>query len=112
MSDRYNHGSHYENHQKAAEVHNLPEHTHGAAAERHDKQVHLTGHEQSRQAFEHSTKAYEQSVEAHQRPRSTHEAETGEIAALAYHYWQARGCPEGSPEEDWLRAVRELESRK
>jgi DUF2934 family protein len=27
-----------------------------------------------------------------------------EIARLAYSYWQARGCPEGSPEEDWLRA--------
>src|SRR5207237_6396539 len=26
------------------------------------------------------------------------------IARLAYSYWQERGCPEGSPEEDWLRA--------
>ena len=33
-----------------------------------------------------------------------------EIAALAYHYWQERGCPEGCPEEDWLRAERELTS--
>jgi hypothetical protein len=32
----------------------------------------------------------------------------GEIAALAYHYWQERGCPEGCPEEDWLRAERDL----
>jgi Protein of unknown function (DUF2934) len=31
-----------------------------------------------------------------------------EIARLAYAYWQARGCPEGSPEEDWLRAAAEL----
>ncbi|MGD1097981.1 MAG: DUF2934 domain-containing protein [Bryobacteraceae bacterium] len=22
--------------------------------------------------------------------------------------WQARGCPDGSPEEDWLRAEQEL----
>jgi Protein of unknown function (DUF2934) len=35
-----------------------------------------------------------------------------EIAALAYQYWQARGCPNGSLEEDWLRAERELECRK
>ena len=34
-----------------------------------------------------------------------------EIAALAYQYWQARGCPNDSPEVDWLRAERELECR-
>ena len=31
-----------------------------------------------------------------------------EIALLAYSYWQARGCPNGSPEEDWFRAEDEL----
>jgi len=31
-----------------------------------------------------------------------------DIAALAYSYWQARGCQGGSPEEDWLRADQEL----
>ena len=31
-----------------------------------------------------------------------------EIARLAYSYWQTRGCPDGSPEEDWLRAEAEL----
>ena len=31
-----------------------------------------------------------------------------EIARLAYSYWQARGCPIGSPEEDWSRAENEL----
>jgi hypothetical protein len=30
------------------------------------------------------------------------------IAALAHSYWVARGCEGGSPEEDWLRAEREL----
>ena len=34
-----------------------------------------------------------------------------DIAALAYALWQARGCPEGSPEEDWFHAAQELRSR-
>ena len=34
-----------------------------------------------------------------------------EIAVLAYSYWEARGCQGGSPEEDWLRAERELGNR-
>ena len=34
--------------------------------------------------------------------------EHAQIARLAYSYWQARGEPEGSPEEDWLRAETEL----
>jgi hypothetical protein len=28
-----------------------------------------------------------------------------EIAKEAYHHWQRRGCPGGSPEHDWLNAV-------
>ena len=35
-----------------------------------------------------------------------------EIAVLAYSYWEARGCQGGSPDEDWLRAERELSSRR
>jgi Protein of unknown function (DUF2934) len=31
-----------------------------------------------------------------------------EIAALAYSFWEARGCQGGSQEEDWLRAEEEL----
>jgi hypothetical protein len=31
-----------------------------------------------------------------------------QIAQLAFLYWQARGCPHGSAEEDWLRAEAEL----
>jgi Protein of unknown function (DUF2934) len=31
-----------------------------------------------------------------------------QIALLAYARWQQRGCPEGSAEEDWLRAEQEL----
>ncbi len=40
-------------------------------------------------------------------PTPAHE----QIASLAYALWQHRGCPEGSPEEDWLRAEQELLGR-
>jgi hypothetical protein len=30
------------------------------------------------------------------------------VTRLAYSYWEARGFAGGSPEEDWLRAEREL----
>src|ERR1700682_4940733 len=35
-----------------------------------------------------------------------------QIAALAYRLWQDRGCPEGTPDEDWFRAERELARSK
>jgi hypothetical protein len=35
-----------------------------------------------------------------------------EIAALAYKLWQMRGCPEGSPDEDWAHAAQQLRDRK
>ena len=33
-----------------------------------------------------------------------------QIARLAEQYWAERGWPEGSPEQDWLRAEQELKS--
>jgi len=45
-------------------------------------------------------------VEAPARP------EAEEIALLAHRYWLARGCPAGSPEEDWFRAEEELKTRR
>jgi hypothetical protein len=33
------------------------------------------------------------------------------VAVLAYSYWEARGCPHDSPEEDWLMAESELRNR-
>ena len=33
-----------------------------------------------------------------------------QIAQLAEKYWAERGWPEGSPEQDWLRAEQELRS--
>jgi len=37
--------------------------------------------------------------------------QSDQIAALAYELWQSRGCPEGSPEEDWFHAEDELTNR-
>ena len=52
------------------------------------------------------------------RPR-THTAtaasdETGRdlVALRAYFHWLERGCPDGSSQEDWLWAERELQSQK
>lgn len=35
----------------------------------------------------------------------------GEVARVAYFYWERRGYQGGSPQEDWLRAERELRDR-
>lgn len=110
MSTRYNNGSHYENHQRAAELHEVAAHAHRAAAQ-HGKQEHLTGHELSRQALEHSEEAYQHTQATHGRHGIVPFGHK-EIATLAHELWQARGCPDGSPEEDWFLAVKELKSRE
>lgn len=38
--------------------------------------------------------------------------DSAEIALLAYSYWEARRGQNGSAEEDWLRAERELRARR
>jgi hypothetical protein len=38
--------------------------------------------------------------------------EREEIERLAYSYWQERGCPHGSQEEDWFRAEEEVRRRR
>jgi len=40
--------------------------------------------------------------------QQTHNSRHEEIALRAYRLWEARGCPIGSPEEDWGRAEEEL----
>lgn len=45
-------------------------------------------------------------------PTDIETAPQEEIAALAYELWLDRGCPLGSPEEDWLRAEQELNNRR
>jgi hypothetical protein len=115
MSTRYNDGSHYQNHQRAAELHDQAAHAHRMAAEQHGKQDHQTGPERSRQALEHSRQAYLQTQELQQKSTSEHGVAQfghGEIANLAYELWRARGCPEGSPEEDWFHAAEQLRSHK
>lgn len=109
MSTRNNSGSHYENHQQsAAELHDGAAHAH-RVAEQQGKQDHLSGHEHSRQALEHCQ-------DDHQHPAATvgHGITAfghNDIAALAHEFWQARGCPEGSPQEDWFHAAEQLRSR-
>ncbi len=34
------------------------------------------------------------------------------IAALAYFYWQQRGCPDGSPDDDWLLAEQHIRENR
>ncbi|MGA3205489.1 MAG: DUF2934 domain-containing protein [Bryobacteraceae bacterium] len=108
MSTRYSNGSHYENHQRAAELHDEAAHAHRSAAEQHGKQDHLTGHEHSRQALEHSHMAFEHTA---QRRSGAKAFGHDDIAALAHQLWVARGSPEGSPDEDWFRAAEQLRSR-
>ena len=31
------------------------------------------------------------------------------VAELAYELWQSRGCPDGSAEDDWYKAEKELQ---
>ncbi len=109
MSTRYNDGSHYENHQRAAELEDGAAHAH-RVAEQQGKQDHLTDTELSRQALEHSRSAL-QNKEAPTVGHGVAAFGHNEIAVLAYELWHARGCPYGSPEEDWYRAAETLRSR-
>jgi hypothetical protein len=108
----------HESQQIAAERHDLAAHAHWAGAEHHGKEDHLTGHESSRQDLEYSHTAYLHEQREHQETRAdrhltAHEArQQQEIASLAYRLWQGRCCPEGSPDEDWFRAVEELRSQR
>ncbi len=38
--------------------------------------------------------------------------EDEEIRSVAHQYWVDRGCPIGTPEEDWLRAEADVRSRR
>jgi len=100
-----------ESHQIATEHHDLASHAHSVGVEDHGKEDHLTGHERSRLALEHSNRDYLLPRTGHQTTATgdtTREAKEQATAALAYRLWRARGCPQGSPEEDWFLAVEAL----
>jgi hypothetical protein len=44
-------------------------------------------------------------------PQQTADLLHEEISLRAYQFWLERGCPIGSPEEDWLRAEAEIRLR-
>lgn len=35
-----------------------------------------------------------------------------DVAELAFQLWNKRGCPIGTPEEDWFRAEAEIKTRE
>jgi hypothetical protein len=114
MSARDKNGSHYENHQRAAELHDAAAHAHLSAAETHEKQDHQTGQEHSRQALEHAERVHEHTAPMQRGAVNEHGLAIfghNEIAELAHELWTARGCPQGSPDEDWFKAAHALRAR-
>jgi hypothetical protein len=103
MSTRRNNGSHYENHQRAAELQDAAAHAYRAAGQ--CRSDHLTAAEQSRLEREQPQREHGGSTEP--LPTFGHE----EIANLAYGFWQAREGRDGTAEDDWFRAVRQLRER-
>lgn len=49
-----------------------------------------------------------QTSELQQKDTVTRSPEPNQIAGVAYTLWELRGCPVGSPEEDWFKAEQEL----
>lgn len=43
--------------------------------------------------------------------RNASQTPDSEIAALAYHFWTERGCPIGSPNDDWFQAEAKLKNK-
>ncbi len=41
----------------------------------------------------------------------THHDKQQQIETLAYQYWEERGSPFGTPEDDWFRAEAEFHDR-
>jgi hypothetical protein len=99
----------YDSQQQGAELQDAAAHAH-RVAEQHGKGEHLTGHESSRQGLEHfrDDSGHTQAATiGHGITAFSH----ADIAALAHELWRDRGCPDGSPQEDWFHAVEKLRSR-
>jgi hypothetical protein len=45
----------------------------------------------------------------HEPPDAPAQPTEAEIADRAYQLWMERGCPEGTDQQDWLEAERELQ---
>lgn len=104
-----------EHHQSTGEWREGATHAHLVAAESNGKQDHQTGHEHSRHELEHSWQAHEQEERTRRNLANGSRSaffRHDEVAALAHALWQARGCPEGSPDEDWFQASRQLRLRQ
>ena len=104
MSKGHQTQSHSSSQTKAAELQNLATHQERVGELAGDA-IHLTPHEQTRLSEEH-----------HATPGATvghgiHAFGHHEIAALAYELWERRGHPDGSADQDWAEAVKELRSR-
>ena len=101
MSTRRNNGSHYENRQRAAELHDAAAHAHRVAESTKEHTDHATPSELSRMERERAQ-------EEHAGDSAPHTFGHEEIARRAYQLWEERGHGDGSADEDWFLAVREL----
>jgi hypothetical protein len=82
---------------------------HDSAAFAHALVRHCGGFQCSRHALEHSAGAHRQTQAL--APASSSFLEHTEIVELAHQMWQARGCPEGSPQQDWFDAAAQIRAR-
>jgi hypothetical protein len=58
------------------------------------------------------TKAGDDRITISPPPEISEPRNREQIAALAYEFWLARGCPQGTPDEDWFRAEREIDGSR
>jgi hypothetical protein len=101
MPKSHNTRAHPAGQQKASELQNASSHVHNAAEHASDPDR-LKSHELTRLSEEHNP------IPEASAQHAIHGFGHKEIAALAHQLWQARGCPEGSPDEDWDEAVKQL----
>ena len=59
-----------------------------------------------------STERVESGEERSGDSEGASEIDPQQIAALAYQYWEERGRPKSSPEEDWFRAEETLHQKR
>ena len=61
----------------------------------------------TQEEYEESGRSGDQAAEGVEHPALDKEV----IDRLAYFYWEERGCPHDSADEDWFRAEAELRNR-